>query len=80
MPKYSRNVSLPGKSAQEIYDRVASDIEGFLSKTPIGKHEIERDASGRKVRFKSAMASATLDQAAKRARAAAERHTTQPML
>jgi hypothetical protein len=60
MPKYSRNVSIPGKSAQEIYDRVAADIEGFLSKTPIGKHEIERDSTGRKVRFKSAMASATL--------------------
>jgi hypothetical protein len=60
MPKYSRNVSIPGKSAQDLYERVSSDIEGFLSKTPIGKYDINRDATGKKVAFKSSMASATL--------------------
>lgn len=60
MPKYSRTIPIPGKSARDLYDRVAADIENFISKTPIGKYEIDRDAAARKVRFKSQMASATL--------------------
>lgn len=60
MPKYSRNISIPGKSAQDIYDRVSEDFEKFISKTPIGKYEINRDAAGKKVAFKSQMASASL--------------------
>jgi hypothetical protein len=60
MPKYSRNVSIPGKTAQDLYDRISADIENFMSKTPIGKYDIERDATGKKVRFKSSMASGAL--------------------
>jgi hypothetical protein len=60
MPKYSRNVSIPGKSAADLYERVSADIEKFISKVPIGKYDINRDATGRKVAFKSKMASATL--------------------
>ncbi len=60
MPKYSRNVSIPGKSAQDLYDRVSADIEKFISKTPIGKYDIQRDATARTVAFKSSMASAKL--------------------
>lgn len=60
MPKYSRNVSIPGKSAQDLYDRVSADIEKFISKTPIGKVDIQRDETAKSVAFKSSMASAKL--------------------
>jgi hypothetical protein len=60
MPKYTRNISIPGKSAQDLYDVVSADIERFISKTPIGKYDISRDPTGRRVAFKSSMASATL--------------------
>jgi hypothetical protein len=60
MPKYSRNVSIPGHNADALYERVSADIEKFLSKTPIGKYDINRDAPGKKVAFKSQLASAML--------------------
>src|SRR4051812_6964050 len=60
MPKYSRNVSIPGHAADALYQRVSADIEKFISKVPIGKYDIDRDASAKKVAFKSQLASATL--------------------
>src|SRR6185503_14614671 len=60
MPKYSRNVSIPNHNADALYERVSPDIEKFISKTPIGKVDINRDATAKKVAFKSQMASATL--------------------
>lgn len=60
MPKYTRSVKIPGKTAQELYDVVAGDIDRFLSKTSIGKYELERDPGRREVRFKAAIASACL--------------------
>jgi len=60
MPNYSRSVDLPGKSAQELYDKVSSDIDRFLAKSNIGKYDLERDPATREVRFKASMASATL--------------------
>jgi hypothetical protein len=60
MPKYSRSIQLPGKTAQDLYDRVSADIDGFMAKTKIGKYEIARDAPAKKVSFKSSLASATL--------------------
>jgi hypothetical protein len=61
MPSYSRKVDLPGRSAQELYDKVASDIERFLGKgsLPVSV-DIERDAAKKEVRAKSSMFSATL--------------------
>lgn len=60
MPKYSRNVTIPGQTAETLYERVSDDIEKFISKTPIGKYDISRDPAGKRVAFKSSMASATL--------------------
>lgn len=60
MPSYSRQVKIPGKSAQELYDKVANDIDRFMSKSPVGKFDIERDPQTRQVSLKSPMASATL--------------------
>ena len=60
MPSYSRKVPVPGKTAQELYDKVAGDIDRFLSKTPLGKADVERDPGKKEVRVKSSMFSATL--------------------
>jgi hypothetical protein len=61
MPSYSRKVDVPGRSAQELYDKVAADIERFLGKASIPvKMDIDRDASKKEVRVKSSMFSATL--------------------
>lgn len=60
MPSYSRKVEIPGKSAQELYDKVASDIERFMEKTPMGKMEIARDPAKKEVNLVSTMATATL--------------------
>ena len=61
MPSYSRKVDLPGRSAQEIYDKVAGDIDRFLGKGSLPVQvDIERDAGKKEVRAKSSMFSATL--------------------
>jgi hypothetical protein len=60
MPSYTRNVDLPGKSSQELYDKVSQDIERFLTKASIGKFEIDRDPGKRQVKVKSSMLTATL--------------------
>ncbi len=60
MPSYTRKVQIPGKSSQDLYDKVAEDIEKFLSKTSIGKYEIIRDAGQKEVRVQGSMFSATL--------------------
>ena len=60
MPSYSRTVQIPGKSSQELYDKVSADIERFMSKTGIGKVEIQRDAGAKSVVVKAPMVTATL--------------------
>src|SRR5688572_12965366 len=60
MPSYSRSVKVPGKTAQELYDKVCSDIDRFLTKASIGKFDINCNPSKREVAVKSSMFSATL--------------------
>jgi hypothetical protein len=61
MPSYSRKVNVPGRTAQELYDKVAADIERFLGKSSLPvKMDIDRDAERREVKVKSSMFSATL--------------------
>ncbi len=60
MPSYSRKVEIKGKSAQELYDKVAGDIDRFVSKIPMGKFDIDRNASAKTVDVKSSMATASL--------------------
>jgi hypothetical protein len=60
MPSYSRRVQIPGKSSQELYDKVSQDIERFLSKASLGKFDVERDDGRKELRVKSSMFSATL--------------------
>jgi hypothetical protein len=60
MASYSRTVQVPGKTSQQLYDRISAEIDSFLSKTSIGKYDLERDPENKEVRFKSSMASASL--------------------
>ena len=60
MPSYSRKIEIPGKSAQELYDKVSTDIDRFLGKVPIGKYDVDCDPSKKEVRAKASMFSATL--------------------
>lgn len=60
MPAYSRSVKIPGKTSQELYDRISLDIEKFLSKAPIGRFEVARDPEQKQLKIKGSMFSATL--------------------
>lgn len=60
MPSYSRTIKLQGRTSSELYEKVAGDIERFLSKVPLGKLEINRDSGSKTVKVKSSMAEAEL--------------------
>ncbi len=60
MASFSKTFTVPGKNSDVIYGAIATDIDRFLSKTPIGKVEVIRDQGSKKVSFKSSMASGTL--------------------
>jgi hypothetical protein len=60
MASFSKTFTVPGKDSDAIYGAISTDIDRFLSKTPIGKVEITRDQGSKKVSFKSSMASGTL--------------------
>jgi hypothetical protein len=60
MPSYSKKVQVPGKNAQELYDKVATDIDRFMEKASVGKFEIERDPGKKQVHVKSSMVTGTL--------------------
>jgi hypothetical protein len=60
MASFSKTFSIPGKNSDAIFGAISSDIDRFLSKTPIGNVDVQRDEGGKKVSFKSSMASGTL--------------------
>jgi len=60
MASFSKTFPVPGKSADSIYTSVATDIDRFLSKTPLGNVDVKRDEAAKQVSFKSSMASGTL--------------------
>ena len=60
MASYSRRIEIPGKSAQELFDKISGDIERFLTKSPIGKADVKRDPDKREVSITSSMFSANL--------------------
>jgi hypothetical protein len=60
MPSYSRKVKIPGRTSQELYDKVSEGIDRFMSKAAIGKFEIERDPTRKELHVKGSIFSATL--------------------
>ena len=41
MPSYKRKVDVPGKTQDELFEKVSKEIDRFLKKTPIGDFKIE---------------------------------------
>ncbi len=60
MASFSKKFQIPGKVADVIYTAVSSDIERFLSKTPLSNVTVDRNEPSKTVSFKSSMASGTL--------------------
>ena len=60
MASFSKTFPVPGKMADSIYASVSTDIDRFLSKTPLGNVDVKRDEAAKQVSFKSSMASGTL--------------------
>lgn len=61
MPSYKKNVKVTGKSAQELFDRINTEIEKFLTKASIGNFEVKRHPDKKQFAIESKMFSATLD-------------------
>ena len=60
MPSYSRQVEVPEKTAQQLYDKISVEIDRFMEKSNVGKFDVHRDPAKRQVSVKSSMFSATL--------------------
>ena len=60
MAGYSKTFTIPTKNSDAIYTAVSTDIDRFLSKTPLGNVEVNRNEASKEVSFKSSMASGTL--------------------
>jgi len=60
MPPYQRRVKVPGKTAQELYDKISSDIDHFLSKTSLGNFTLKRFPEKQEIQLQSSMLSAML--------------------
>jgi hypothetical protein len=60
MANFTKKFPVPGKTAEVIYSTVSNGLEHFLSKTPLGAVDIDRDEAAKKVSFKSSMASGSL--------------------
>lgn len=60
MASFTKTFPVPGQASDKIYSLVATDIDRFLSKTPLGHVEVNRNEATKQVSFKSSMASGTL--------------------
>jgi hypothetical protein len=60
MPAYNKKVSVPGKSAQELYDKIAMDIDQLVSKWGLPNAKLTRDAAKRQIHLKAPMVEAVL--------------------
>jgi len=62
MPKYERNIPIPGRSQDEIYEKISGGIDRFLSGDTArwGQFQIERNPEKKEVSLKSKFATATL--------------------
>jgi hypothetical protein len=62
MASYTRKISLPGKSADEIYGRISKAVDGFLAKDSgkFGKFNLQRDEKSKTLQLESSQATARL--------------------
>jgi hypothetical protein len=60
MPAYNKKVRVPGKSAQELYEKISKDIEVMVSKWGLPNAKLSHDAAKKQVLLKAPMVEATL--------------------
>ncbi|MBS1960050.1 MAG: polyhydroxyalkanoic acid system family protein [Bdellovibrionales bacterium] len=60
MPSFNKTFPVPGQAADKIYSVISTGIDHFLSKTPLGQVQVDRNEGSKQVSFKSNMASGTL--------------------
>lgn len=61
MPSYSRSIAVSGRTSDEIYGKISTDIDRFVEKYTGGmKFDIVRDPATKTVTLKSSMATAKL--------------------
>ncbi|NDD91033.1 hypothetical protein EBZ37_02985 [bacterium] len=61
MPAYSKTIKVPGRSAQDLYDKISTDLDRMVEKWGVSqKMELSRDPSKRQLHVKSSMVTATL--------------------
>lgn len=61
MPAYTKTVKIPGRSAQDLYEKISQDIDRMVERWGVsGKMELSRDPDRRQLFLKSSMVSATL--------------------
>lgn len=61
MPTYKKTVKVAGKTGQELFDRINTEIERFLTKASIGNFEVKRLPEKRQFAIESKLFNATLD-------------------
>ena len=49
MASYTKKIPVPGKTAEQIYTAISTDIDRFLSKTPLGNYDLNRDEAKKEV-------------------------------
>ncbi|MBU6376167.1 MAG: polyhydroxyalkanoic acid system family protein [Bdellovibrionales bacterium] len=61
MPAYTKTIKIPGRSAQDLYEKISADLDRMVEKWGVSqKMELSRDAAARKLHVKSSMVTAIL--------------------
>ena len=60
MPSYRKEVALPGKSAQDLYDVLTKEMDSFLQSSSLTGYDLQRNPQSKSFDVKHAMFSATL--------------------
>jgi hypothetical protein len=59
-PSFNRTIQIPGKKSQELYDKIAGDIDSLLNRTSISGCKVEKNAAAKSVVIKHSLFSASL--------------------
>ncbi len=61
MRKYAKEITIPGVSAQDIYQKVTDGMDDFLDKIPIGKLAVTRHDDTQSIEIESSHVVGTLE-------------------
>ena len=60
MANYTRQVTIPGKSAEELFTTMSTELEPMLKRAQMGSFVMDQDASAKELKIKGSLFSATL--------------------